>query len=171
MRVKSKKNNNSDLSSVLIVVFCLLFILGIILVSYWIGINGNDNTYTLSLNGDSDIVLYKGSNYNDPGATVVDKDNNDLSNQVIVNNNVNVHKAGNYEIVYSFGDVSVKRVVKIIEKPSGSSQNNNISNVKGETKITLKGSETVYIDLYGNYKEEGFTAIDSVDGNIKKMLR
>ena len=88
-----------------------------------------------------------------------------------MNNNVNVHKAGNYEIVYSFGDVSVKRVVKIIEKPSGSSQNNNISNVKGETKITLKGSETVYIDLYGNYKEEGFTAIDSVDGNIKKNVK
>ena len=44
MRIKSKGNNNSDLSSVLIVVFCLLFILGIILVSYWIGINGNDNT-------------------------------------------------------------------------------------------------------------------------------
>ncbi|MBO5121354.1 MAG: DUF5011 domain-containing protein, partial [Bacilli bacterium] len=169
MSYVSRKNNNSN-SSLLIIVFCFLFIIGIIIVSYWVGISGNEKTYTLSLNGDSNVILYKGNVYNDPGAIVVDENNNDLSNQVLVDNRVNVNQTGNYEIIYSFGDISVKRVVKVIEKPKNPEQSGS-DNKKGETKITLKGSETVYIDLYGNYKEEGFSAIDSVDGNIKKNVK
>ena len=71
--------------------------------------------------------------------------------------------------------MSVKRIVKVIDKPSsGSSQSGGSSdkdNKNGETTITLDGNETVYIDLYGNYKEEGFTAVDSLDGNIKKKVK
>ena len=172
MRTNKQKADNS---SVLIIVFCVLFILGIILVSYWVGMSGNDKTYTLSIKGEPNVVLYKGSNYNDPGASVVDQDNNDLSDQVVVNNNVNVHKTGKYEIVYMFGDISVKRTVKVIDKPessSGGSSGNGSDKLKnGEPVINLKGSETVYLDLNGNYKEEGFTAIDTVDGNIKKNVK
>ena len=124
----------------------------------------------MSLNGDVDVVLYKGNNYNDLGAVLIDENNNDLSNQILVDNKVNVNLVGNYEIIYSFGDISVKRIVKVINKPKISEQSISSDNKKGETKITLNGSDTVYIDLYGNYKEEGFSAIDSVDGNIKKKV-
>ena len=179
---KKKNRKKKNISSNNIVIISILIILMIILFSYFIGKN-NSSTQTIELNGDSSITVYKGSKYDDPGAKAYDSNNKDLSNEIKVTNNVDIYKNGRYEIIYSLGDISVKRVVRVIDKPSVNNQipnkdeNNkeenkdSVSKKNGETTITLKGSETVYIELYGNYKEEGFTAIDTVDGNIKKKVK
>lgn len=171
-----KNHKKSNGSSNLIAIISCLLIVGIIVISCFLGSGKNNISYTLEINGDNSVVVYKGNAYNDLGAKAYDSEQNDLSAEVSVINNVNTNKTGKYEITYTLGDMSVKRIVRVIDKPgennsqqSGETQKNNQNT--GETVITLKGEETVYIDLYGNYKEEGFTAVDSKDGNIKKKVK
>lgn len=171
-----KNHKKSNGSSNLIAIISCLLIVGIIVISCFLGSGKNNISYTLEINGDNSVVVYKGSSYNDLGAKAYDSEKNDLSSEISVINNVNTNKTGKYEITYILDNMSVKRVVTVIEKPnySGSEsvgESDVSENKKGETVITLKGEETVYIDLYGNYKEEGFTAIDSVDGNLKKKVK
>ena len=170
------KNHKKNNSSTLIAIISCLLIVGIVVVSCLFASGKNKVSYTLEINGDNSVVVYKGNAYNDPGARAYDSENNDLSSEVSIINNVNTNKTGKYEITYTLGDMSVKRIVRVIDKPgdsnsqqSGDTSENNQKT--GETVITLKGEETVYIDLYGNYKEEGFTAVDSKDGNIKKKVK
>ena len=169
--MKKKKYN---ISSSAIVGISLCVVLAIIALAVFIGNNGNVS-YTIELNGDSNIVVYKNGNYNDPGAIAYDSNKKDLSKNIKVINNVDLNKTGKYEIIYKLDDIYVKRIVKVIDKPNYNSQNPNKDNTEskksGETTITLKGNETIYIEMYGNYKEEGFTAIDTVDGNIKKKVK
>ena len=171
-----KNHKKSNGSSNLIAIISCLLIVGIIVISCFLGSGKNNISYTLEINGDNSVVVYKGNAYNDLGAKAYDSEQNDLSAEVSVINNVNTNKTGKYEITYTLGDMSVKRIVRVIDKPrennsqqSGETPENNQNT--GETVITLKGEETVYIDLYGNYKEEGFTAVDSKDGNIKKKVK
>lgn len=166
-----KKNNK--LNSSMIIIGSISLIVLIIVLAVVFGMRDNIS-YTIELNGEANVVVYKEGNYNDPGAKAYDSKENDLSGNIKVKNNVNIEKTGRYEIVYSLGDISVKRVVRVIDKPSTSNKDNSSSGSdkkKGETTITLKGNETIYIELNGNYKEEGFTAVDTVDGNIKKKVK
>jgi cell wall-associated NlpC family hydrolase len=174
---KKKNRKKKNISSNNIIIISILIIVVIILFSYFIG-RDNVSTLTIELNGDSSITVYNGSKYDDPGAKAYDEENKDLSDEIKITNNVDIYKSGRYEIIYSLGDISVKRVVRVIDKPIANNQNTDKDDNKeindkksGETAITLKGSETVYIELYGNYKEEGFTAVDTVDGNIKKKVK
>ena len=153
----------------------------IILVSVMFGSQYDEKTYTIEINGDTSVVVYKGSTYEDPGARAYDDKKVDLSQNINVQSDLNTNKNGRYEITYSIGDISVTRVVRVIDRPissNGNTSNNNSSGsssnevvVKnGETTLTLKGNKTVYIDVYGNYTEEGYTAIDTKDGNITKNV-
>ena len=151
-----KNHKKSNGSSNLIAIISCLLIVGIIVISCFLGSGKNKISYTLEINGDNSVVVYKGNAYNDLGAKAYDSEQNDLSAEVSVINNVNTNKTGKYEITYTLGDMSVKRIVRVIDKPgennsqqSGETPENNQNT--GETVITLKGEETVYIDLYGNY--------------------
>ena len=148
----------------------------IIIISVVIG--NKNSLYTLELNGDANVVVYKGGSYEDPGAKAYDKNKKDYSDKIVVESNLNLNKTGQYEIVYKYDDIYVKRIVKVINKKllveddnkKDEDKKNEIIQ-KGESIIALKGAETVYIDLNGNYKEEGFTAVDTVDGDIKKKVK
>ena len=93
--MKKKKYN---ISSSAIVVISLCVVLAIIALAVFIGNNGNVS-YTIELNGDSNIVVYKNGNYNDPGAIAYDSNKKDLSKNIKVINNVDLNKTGKYEIV------------------------------------------------------------------------
>ena len=54
----------------------------------------------LEMNGDSYMVIYKGSNFTDPGFTAT-LNGEDVSDQVNVSSNLNTKKSGIYTIVYS----------------------------------------------------------------------
>ena len=80
----------------------------------------------ISLNGDSTIYLELGSNYNDPGATVADNYDANLSSAIIVNGSVDTSTAGTYYISYNVSDssgnsaASVQRTVVVVEGNSPS---------------------------------------------------
>ena len=166
---------NKGLSNDWIIVMTCVVLAVIIIISVVIG--NKNSLYTLELNGDANVVVYKGGSYEDPGAKVYDKNKKDYSDKIVVESNLNLNKTGQYEIVYKYDDIYVKRIVKVINKKSLVEDNKNDEDKKneiiqkGETIIAIKGAETVYIDLNGNYKEEGFSAVDTVDGDIKKKVK
>ena len=74
---KVKLKNSSDSNKILLIMGVLLIV--IVLISLLFGMNSG-GVYTLELKGDNSVVVYKGTNYNDPGAIAYDEFNNDLFN-------------------------------------------------------------------------------------------
>lgn len=164
-RKKKKSGGNVILlATILVIIIMVLAVL--------IGVNTRGKAYTMALNGEANVTIYKGGNYTDPGATVIDSDNKDLSNEVSVLSNVDTNKTGSYEIVYTYGDLTVRRVVNVIEKPEENRPTTSTKPVveKGETTLTLKGKSAVFIAINESYKDTGYTAVDTKDGNITKNV-
>ena len=139
--------------------------------------------YTLSVKGDTYVVVEKGSTYNDLGATLSGSNNKDYSSEIRTENNVDVNNIGIYQVNYYFKDIFVRRIVQVVRSKSDvdqsgdnyvddGSNNGNSDDVSdtSQTKITLLGKEEVYIAIFGTYKEDGFAALDSKDGNITKNV-
>lgn len=107
----SKKN--------IIIITCIVSIIFVVIVIF-LGTREKEKTIrssTIEIIGDTSIVIYKGQNYNDPGAKAYDEDKNDLSEQIVVKNNVDTSKTGKYFVVYKLGKMTVRRVVNVIETP------------------------------------------------------
>ena len=68
------------------------------------GGNHDTNKPKVTLIGDKEILLKLGESYSDPGATAYDQEDGDLTAQIQKTSNVDMHKIGNYEIVYSVTD-------------------------------------------------------------------
>ena len=172
--------NFFGLSKLKIFLITFLLLLIIIFMAVLFGLRYDDVSYTIALNGDTSVFVYKGTEYIDPGAKAYDDKNKDLSKKIIVSSNLNVNKNGRYEIIYKIGDISVKRVVRVIDAPYINEENYFINNNNedsnesvvgnGETTLNLMGNDIVYLDVYGNYIEEGYVAIDTKDGNISKNV-
>jgi len=60
----------------------------------------------ITLNGNESISLPLGQAYNEPGYSASDNCDGDLTSEVKVTNNLDVNKAGNYEITYKVSDKS-----------------------------------------------------------------
>lgn len=77
---------------------------------------------TIVLNGEENISLYVGDTYNDEGASANDNYDGDLTDKIVVVNNLDTNKIGAYEIVYTVKDMSgneasIKRKIEVKEKP------------------------------------------------------
>lgn len=75
----------------------------------------------LTLKGNSNIYLFVGDNFNDPGYQVSDNCDKNLQNKVKADGSVNTNKVGEYTITYSISDIAgnkskVSRKVKVSEK-------------------------------------------------------
>lgn len=139
--------------------------------------------YTLSVKGDTYVVVEKGSTYNDLGATLSGSNNKDYSSKIRTENNVDVNNIGIYQVNYYFKDIFVRRIVQVVRSKSDVDQsgdnyvddgsnndNSDDASDTSQTKITLLGKEEVYIAIFGTYREDGFAALDSKDGNITKNV-
>lgn len=142
----------------------ILFLVGIILII--IGNSANDKviinnkSYYISLIGDKEISIYQGSEYIEPGYMASDSLGANLTNQVVVENPLDKNKVGKYIITYRINDVSVNRIVNVIEKEIG------------VTYIHLIGDKIIYLDVNQNYVEPGYEVVDSVDGgNLKNKVK
>lgn len=127
-----------------------LIILGIIILSV------NNVDYYLVINGADNITIYLNHEYSELGYTAYDSKSNDLTERVVVKSNLNTNKVGNYQISYNIGNITKIRYVSVIEG--------------GKTDIKLNGNDTVYLLKDSNYTEEGYQAIDTVDGDITSKV-
>ena len=80
----------------------------------------------------------------------------DISDKVVVTNNIDNTKVGDYEVEYKLNKKSIKRHVKVIETV--------------EPEITLTGEDKVYVCPDSKYNEEGYTASDNYDGDITDKI-
>ena len=144
---KGKKNSFKWI--IFIGLGCIL-ILGLI----FIFIGRKKTSYYIDLSGNREITIYKGDIYIEPGYTARDSKGNDLTDKVVVNNMIDISTIGTYEIIYTLNNTEVKRIINVLEKPTGA------------TIMYLKGSTTIYLKVGDTYKEPGYKVIDSVDGNL-----
>ena len=79
----------------------------------------DDESPKITLNGDAEITIEEGDEYNDLGAVVIDNCDDDL--EIVTDNPVDINKAGTYTITYSATDragnvASITRIVNITIK-------------------------------------------------------
>ncbi len=149
---KKKKFNirNMKIKDYLILGGATLFIIiGIILIT-WSG----RESYFIDLDGEDLIMIYKDSEYVDPGYSARNNKGVDFTDKVVVSDDVNTSVVGDYKVIYTLGDTRVVRYVSVIEKPIGA------------TSIYLSGEVTMYLRVGDEYKEPGYTVIDSIDSNL-----
>ena len=119
--------------------------------------SSNTNAYTLDVLGPEEVYINLGDDYIEPGYKALDKDGNDVSNQVKITSNVDFSKAGTYEIMYSIEDKNYVRYLIILEK-------------KQDTDIYLLGELTMYLKVGDKYTDPGYNAVDVIDQNIKDKV-
>ena len=109
----------------------------------------------VTLIGNKEMKLLYGQEYIEYGATAMD--NYDGKVEVTINNPIVANRIGRYEVTYIAYDSSGNRgtAVRYVEVI------NNVSPV-----ITLIGNEITYVEVYGEFKDEGALIEDNVDGRF-----
>ena len=163
---KKKKEEKLDISlfkGPLIILGVLVFVIIIIFLCSKL-LSGNEfaydeKLYFINLEGDNNITLYLGEEYIEPGYSGRDDSDNDLTSDIVVDNNVDINNIGNYHVTYTLGNVTKERNIKVIEKPTGA------------THIHLYGDVNVFLYVGEEYQEKGYEVVDTVDGsNLKDKV-
>jgi len=107
--------------------------------------------------GDETLTIEKDHPYNEPGYTASDFDNIDMTNLVIVTNNVDTSVAATYSILYnvsdSAGNSAIQKVRTVIVQDTSL------------PVITLVGETSIVLEIDSSYNELGYSGsdFDSVD--------
>ena len=155
---KKKKEEKFDFNFFKVPLIVLGILLFIIFTIFLISKLSNrqivyeEKLYYINLVGDSNITLYLGEEYVEPGYTGKDDSDNDLTDAIVVENNIDINKIGNYQVIYTLGNITKGRNVKVIEKPVGA------------THIHLYGDVNVFLYVGEKYEEKGYEIVDTVDG-------
>lgn len=156
---KSKKtvdlSNLSNFKKPLIIIGAIL--LFIIIIAIIVSLTKNKTKYYVSLEGNEEIILYKGSSYNDPGYSGYD--NKGRTYDVEVSGEVDTSKVGIYTITYTLHNVKKTRTVKVMETP------------ENPTIIHLNGSKNITIKVGEKYEEPGYSAVDYAEGNLTSKVK
>jgi len=144
----------------LIIIGIIILLVGMILI--FISLNNGkekEKKYYIFLTGEDTITIYKGDVYNEPGYSATDNLHNDLTNDVVIDNQVDTNTIGNYQITYTLNGVIKTRYVNVIKKPIGA------------TLLYLKGSLNIYLKVGEKYIEPGYVAIDTVDSSLVDKVK
>jgi PKD repeat protein len=130
---------------------------------YRVFITNDNKPPVLTLNNDDTLYLEVGSTYTEYGATAIDPTEGNISSSIVITSDVDMAYTGVYYLQYNVKDaggniaIPVNRVVYV---------------VKDQTKpvLTLNGSDTVYVEVFGTYTEDGAKATDNKDGNLDNAI-
>lgn len=152
---KGKSSNSSNLKDIFdkyklfIIIGLAVLVIAVILIILLGG-----KKYEITLYGNKEMILYKDSNYLDPGYIAHDKKGNDVTSSVVVDSNVDMNQLGEYKVTYTLKNTTTYRYVTVVEKPEAS------------TYIHLIGDAVVYLKVGEKYKEPGYVVIDTLDSNL-----
>lgn len=122
----------------------------------------NNKNYTFELVGPSEINISLNDKYIEIGYLARDINNNDLSNLVSVEGNVDTTNVGSYNIRYTLSignkEVSINRVVNVVK-------------TNDLLTLILKGNKNVSIKSSELYQEEGYSAVDSEEGDLNNSVK
>lgn len=140
----------------------ILGIIIVILVITLVKSNKNDNVYTFELVGPSEINVSLNDSYVDIGYIARDEDNNNIANLVNVSGNVDTTKVGTYKVVF---------VLTINDKNVTLERKVNVVKTDQLLTLMLNGSKNVTIRSNDIYEEEGYSAADSVEGDLNDIVQ
>lgn len=125
-------------------------------------INKDIDKPVINLNGDKEIIIYLGNNYEELGYSAIDNCDGDITNNVVIDNNINVNVVGTYKISYKVKDSSenetiIDRIVKVLD-PSSNGKIIYLTFDDGPSSITSS-----ILDIL---KEENVKATFFVTGNV-----
>lgn len=154
----SNKQLNIDFNKLKPILFIvcgllLLIIIAIILINVF----NKSSKYILTIIGDETITINLGSDYIEPGYNAYDKNGNDITKDVKIISNINKNKEGNYEILYSVGNISKVRYV-IVKKTDI------------QTIIQLINGKTMYLEVGEKYNEPGYQVFSSTGENLNDKV-
>ena len=153
---KNKKHDFENSKKIFTIIgLILLFLIIIIVVVLFLK---NRTTYYLNLNGSTNINIYEGVEFTDPGYYAYDNHRNDLTNSVIVSGNVDTDTVGTYTITYSLKNRVAQRVVNVIASQSQF------------TKIILEGDTIMTVPVGSEYIEPGYYYSDLKVGDMRDKV-
>ena len=116
----------------------------------------------ITLKGEQSVTVNVGENYEDAGATANDDVDGDITQSIEITGLIITGTPGVYTLTYNVKDksgnaaASVVRTVKVVDEVA--------------PVITLKGEQSVTVNVGENYKDAGATANDDVDGEITQSI-
>ena len=143
-------------------------ILGIIIIILVIALvnnnknNKNNDVYTFELVGPSEINVSLNDSYVDIGYIARDEENNNIANLVNVSGNVDTTKVGTYKVVF---------VLTINDKNVTLERKVNVVKTEQLLTLMLNGSKNVTVRSNDVYEEEGYSAVDSVEGDLNDIVQ
>lgn len=140
----------------------LLGIIILILIIVLISNSSKNKKYTFEIVGPTEINVSLNDSYVDIGYIARDKDDNNIANLVSVDGNVDTTKVGSYKVVYTLTinnkDVTLERKVNVVK-------------TSDLLTLILKGSKNVNLKSTDIYDEEGYSAVDSVEGDLNDSVQ
>jgi PKD repeat protein len=118
---------------------------------------------SINLKGAGVYRVQRGSIYVDPGVVATDNREGDISSRYETSNNINMSMVGVYKARYwvkdLYGNISdtIERTIQV-----------EINQV-GPT-VTLKGPDTVYVEVRNSYTDQGAVAVDNVGDSISDRI-
>ena len=139
----------------------LLGVIIIILVIVLINNSKNNNKYTFQLVGPEEMNVNLNDSYIDIGYIARDSKGNNLANLVSVDGGVDTTKIGSYKVTYTLTrnnkDITIERRVNVVK-------------TNELLTLILKGNKTVNLKSTDVYEEEGYSAVDSVEGDLNNSV-
>ncbi len=120
----------------------------------------NTENYNIVLFGSPEITLYEGDEYQEIGYYAI-RENEIVTNQVKVENNIDSNTPGEYYVSYTIGSVSKRRIVKVVANP-----NNDVQDIT----MKLLGNPTVQLYVGDRYIDSGCEAYDKDNNNISSKI-
>lgn len=146
-----------------IIISCILISLLLLLMLFFYR-NGIFSVY-MKLKGNQEIQLEIGKDYEELGV-IIRNDFQDLSSQVLIESNLNVHLLGEYEIDYKYGNHQLTRIIHIVDTLAPK-----INLIGEKEQILFQGEnyQELGVEVYDNSKEDLSDQIKithSIDSNI-----
>ena len=145
---REKKSFKIDKKKLMIMMVSLVLIVVLVIVILYLV---NKGSYSIILDGEQNIKIYVDSEYVEPGYHGYDKKGNDVTNQVIVNSDVNTKEIGEYTVTYTLKNEIAYRYISVVDKGIGT------------TYMYLNGDKTIYLKPGESYVDPGYVVIDTID--------
>ena len=127
------------------------------------GLDCSDTTAPIiTLEGEATVTLEVGTSYTDAGATASDNYDGDITDTIVIVNNVDSAVVGTYAVTYNISDANgnaaeeVTRTVNVVDTTV--------------PVITLLGEATVALEVGTSYTDAGATASDNYDSDITDTI-
>lgn len=117
----------------------------------------------LTLNNDDTLYLEVGTTYIEYDAKAIDETEGDISSNIQITSDLDMAFTGIYYVTYNVKDAGgnaalpITRVVYVVKD-------------KLPPTLTLNGNDTVKIEVFDSYVEDGATAFDNKDGNLTNSI-